>query len=92
MSSFQKYNCKQLSMIKLNYPPLTNWSKIGQLKMPTKDFTNVSSRWSFNVNAKSHSLLNNTNFIWSNVQFPKLCCDVQNAGLRDNEEIPVRIV
>ncbi len=92
VSSSQKYNCKQVSKFEVNYPTLTNWSKVGQLKMSSKNFTNVSSWWSINVNAKSHSLLNNTNFVWSNIQFPKLCRDVQNTSLRDNEEVPVRIV
>ena len=60
--------------------------------MSSKDFANVSSWWSVDVDTKSHSLLNDADFIWCDVQFPELRRDVQNAGLRDDEEVTIGIV
>lgn len=60
--------------------------------MPVVDFQDVAARRSIDVDGKSHSLLNDTNFIRLDVDLTKLGGDVERTKLRDDQKVAVAVV
>nr|GMC48608.1 hypothetical protein Iba_chr01bCG0110 [Ipomoea batatas] len=70
----------------------TYWPKIRELKMSSKNFTNITSRFSIRqINSKAKSLRNNNYFTRIDLQPTTFSCNPQPYMLRNYQKVSISI-